>query len=145
MFCSYLRKCSNLSMLSHPSSASVRIRRFPYQIWVSRLRGLPVPPFPFPEKLRLCGTFKGLSHGINPLGFDTAVYPCGHPSLIDWTGTNTTVIADCASMDFPLTSGNASSCIHLYRSKQNSSGQIPLFQVLRLFLQESVPGYQVQP
>ena len=25
--------------------------RFPYQIWVSRLRGLPVPSFRFPEKL----------------------------------------------------------------------------------------------
>ena len=24
------------------------------------------------------------------------------PGLMNWTGTNTTVIADCASMDFPL-------------------------------------------
>ncbi len=42
----------------------VRLRQFPYQIWVSRLRGLPVPPLSFPKELRLCGTFKGLSHGF---------------------------------------------------------------------------------
>lgn len=29
--------------------------------------------------------------------------PVDVPGLIDWPGTNTTVIADSASMDFPLT------------------------------------------
>ncbi len=62
-------------MLSHPSAASIRFGQFPYQIWVSRLRGLPVPPFLFPKKLRLCGTFKDRRHGPKPLGFDSAVCP----------------------------------------------------------------------
>jgi len=53
---------SYLSMRSaHPPFRSVPVRRFPYQIWVSRLRGLPVPPVLFPERLRLCGTFKDRS------------------------------------------------------------------------------------
>ena len=32
----------------------------PTIIWVSRSWGLPVPPFPFPGRLRHCGTFIGI-------------------------------------------------------------------------------------
>ncbi|KLT17212.1 hypothetical protein AA980_15110 [Neobacillus vireti] len=32
----------------------------PTIIWVSRSWGLPVPPFPFLERLRHCGTFIGI-------------------------------------------------------------------------------------
>ena len=40
------------------SLASIPFDQFPYQIWVSRLRGLPVPPTPVSKIARLCGTFK---------------------------------------------------------------------------------------
>lgn len=36
----------------------------PTIIWVSRSWGLPVPPFPFLERLRHCGTFIG-THTIS--------------------------------------------------------------------------------
>jgi hypothetical protein len=44
----------------------------PTIIWVSRSWGLPVPPFPFPERLRHCGTFIGI-HTISR--WDLGIFP----------------------------------------------------------------------
>lgn len=69
----------------------------PLQIWVSRLW---VYPFHFvvSNRTRLCGTFKLAS--IVALRIKVAVKLM--PRLIYSSSTNTTIIADCASMDFPL-------------------------------------------
>lgn len=89
---------------THPVSASFGLHQFPYQIWVSRLRGLPVPPDLFPGQLVSVALLKAEHHEPKFLGEQhSRLLPEQHPSLIDWTGTNTTVISDCASMDFPLT------------------------------------------
>lgn len=78
----YHKPCSVLALASAAIYLCLRIRprlhfaldSSPTKFWVSRLWGLPVPPFLFPKKLRLCGTFKDRRPGISPLGFDTAVY-----------------------------------------------------------------------
>ena len=53
MFCTLLRKWQSFIYVFPRSDHWLRfaVIRFPYQIWVSRLRGLPVPSFRFPEKL----------------------------------------------------------------------------------------------
>lgn len=52
---------NHLSMLMHPFLNSVLQKKFPDQIWVSRLWGLPVPLVNFLTN-RHCGTFKGLPY-----------------------------------------------------------------------------------
>lgn len=53
MFCTFLRKWQSFIYVFPRSDHWLRfaVIRFPYRIWVSRLRGLPVPSFRFPEKL----------------------------------------------------------------------------------------------
>ena len=67
-----------------------------------------VYPFHFvvSNRTRLCGTFKLAS--IVALRIKVAVKLM--PRLIYSSSTNTTIIADCASMDFPLTIYVASDC-----------------------------------
>ena len=71
MFCS-LAGDSHLSTLSCPAFASFRSGRLPYQIWVSRLRGLPVPSHRFPGALVSVALLKRSFHG-RALGRSAAV------------------------------------------------------------------------
>ena len=52
--------------------ASVRLDRLPYQIWVSRLRGLPVPSALFPEQLVSVALLQH-EYRSSALGIHTAV------------------------------------------------------------------------
>ncbi len=64
--------------------------------------------FMISHELRHCGTFKGLTMSLK-FRFRLAVR-CSHlPKVIFSFGTNTTIIADGASMDFPL--AFASNCL----------------------------------
>ena len=88
--------------------ASVRLDRLPYQIWVSRLRGLPVPSALFPEQLVSVALLQHeyRSSSLPSLSPQASMQPSGRnlPGFIVSSSTNTTVIADRASMDFPLAS-----------------------------------------
>lgn len=85
-----------------PVILSVHSHRFPYQIWVSRLWGLPVPSAEFLQR-------SSLWH-INGSAIVSLRRITGRqislPDLIDSASTNTTSIAGRASMDFPLTAGS---------------------------------------
>lgn len=65
-----------------------------------------VPLFQFPKRLRHCDTFKDLLHSKSLRSSYSRQFYL--PDLIYSISTNTTTIADCASMDFPL--AEASGC-----------------------------------
>lgn len=77
--------------------------KFPYQIWVSRLRGLPVPPFSFPKKLVSVALLKEFAIAKQPQAFSSRQLTL--PGFMVSSSTNTTFITERASMDFPLTNG----------------------------------------
>jgi len=58
---------------SVPQSVQFLHESAPTIIWVSRSWGLPVPPEPFPEQLRHCGTFRGILTISEDLGVIPAV------------------------------------------------------------------------
>lgn len=77
--------------------ASICLSELSYQIWISSLRGLPRFTSSFLKKSSLWRVCY-----ITMVSF--RLYNCRYlavPSLIYSTGTNTTIISDCASMDFP--------------------------------------------
>lgn len=87
-----------------PSLRSFPLRRLPYQIWVSRSRGLPRSTPTVSGRTPSLWHFQGIRTISNDLGAFPAVSPVKTelPWLIVWPGTNTTGISACASMDFPL-------------------------------------------
>lgn len=91
---------NNLSMHMHAISYSFLIDDFPYQIWVSRLWGLPTFHF-------LVSNYSSLWHFQRiimtcVLDYYLAVIRSCIPDVIFSISAITTIISDCASMDFPL-------------------------------------------
>ena len=89
----------NLSQVFLAPSASIRVGRFPYQIWVSRLRGLPRFILMSPSSSSLWHVYGLWATRVLRLPLRaTARGVISSPTAI------TTVITDGASMDFPLLS-----------------------------------------
>ncbi len=91
---------------SSPSgSLSVRFLResSPTIIWVSRSWGLPRSTLNVSIKTSSLWHFQSIrALSVKNLGCFPAVSPNGLPQLIVSSGTNTTIVSDRASMDFPL-------------------------------------------
>ena len=90
-----------ISAFRHLPFTSVRVGEFSYQIWISRLRGLPRSTRYVSTPASSLWHLKGFGHGFpfrRQLRRQLSL-----PGLIDSAGTNTTGITACASMDFPLT------------------------------------------
>ena len=71
MFCSLAGDSHLSTHFCVPRLLRIRIRRLPYQIWVSRLWGLPVPPCMFPCRLVSVALLK--KYTIVSLRFPSAV------------------------------------------------------------------------
>jgi len=59
-----------------PGSISFHLAGFPYQIWVSRLWGLPRSTPSVSQRLRHCGTFTGFLHGFHFRSHRSRQYYC---------------------------------------------------------------------
>ena len=82
-----------------PHRPSIRSLKFPYQIWVSRLWGLPRSTLSVSRKTTSLWHFQERFHSLR-LRIDSAVSCL--PKFIFSFSINTTFIAEGASMDFPL-------------------------------------------
>lgn len=105
MFCS-LKRCSHLSIrktrIPKPISVSFICFEFPYQIWVSRLRGLPTFHLSgFPDSSSLWH-FYSLMIMINDLRSSSSRQNQFCPDLSLHPAQTLRAIAARASMDFPL-------------------------------------------
>ena len=79
----------------------IPLNKCSYQIWIAHSRGLPRSTFYISIKATSLWHFQTiLTVSINDLGYFIAVKLM--PWLIVSSSTNTTIISDCVSMDFPL-------------------------------------------
>ena len=82
-----------------PHRPSIRSLKFPYQIWVSRLWGLPRSTLSVSRKTTSLWHFQERFHSLR-LRINSAVSYL--PEFIFSFSIITTIITDGASMDFPL-------------------------------------------
>ena len=95
----YLKRWQTFIYLSISKSVFIPYQNSPTIIWVSRLWGLPRFILIISNQTRLCGTFIST---LSWLPLDKVKAVSYLPQVIFSLSTNTTIIADSASMDFPL-------------------------------------------